>query len=68
MSKAIIRMSQLATTPKRAGLLPVSPATVWRWVRLDQFPKPFKVGPRITAWDLADVEAFLASRAKEGQK
>ena len=69
MSQRVIRISELASTPAtptrpaKAGKLPVSPATVWRWVREGKFPKPFKLGESVTVWDLAQVEAFIAQRA-----
>lgn len=63
MSRRVIRLANLATTKTRQGLLPVSPATVWRWVREGKFPKPFKLGKSVTVWDMAAVEAFIAQRA-----
>ena len=47
----------------KLGILPVSPATIWRWVREDKFPKPFKLGESVTVWDAAEVEAFIARRS-----
>jgi predicted DNA-binding transcriptional regulator AlpA len=63
MSNRVIRVAELATTKGSKGLLPVSPATVWRWVREGKFPKPFKLGESVTVWDAAEVEAFIAQRA-----
>jgi predicted DNA-binding transcriptional regulator AlpA len=62
MSQQVIRISDLATTPRKKGLLPVSPATIWRWVRQGAFPKPFKLGKSITVWDVTAVHAFIAQR------
>lgn len=64
MSQRVIRLAQLASTKNRPGLLPVSPATVWRWVREGKMPKPFKLGPNTTVFDLDQVEAFLAQQAE----
>lgn len=63
MSQRVIRVAEIATTKKKKGLLPVSPATIWRWVREGKFPKPFKLGESVTVWDAAEVEAFIAKRA-----
>lgn len=63
MALQIIRLNELASTKNRAGKLPVSPATVWRWVREGQFPKPFKLSNRVTVWNLAEVDAFIAQGA-----
>lgn len=62
MVQRIIRISDLASTPGKVGKLPVSPATIWRWVRADKFPKPFKLGG-MTVWDEAAVEAHIAKCA-----
>lgn len=35
-----------------------STASVWRWVREGQFPKPVKLSPGCTRWRLSDVEAW----------
>ena len=63
MSQRVIRVADIATTKDRKGMLPVSPATIWRWVRLNRFPKPFKLGDSVTVWDAAVVEAFILQRA-----
>lgn len=63
MSQRVIRVAEIATTKQRVGLLPVSPATIWRWVREGKFPKPFKLGDSVTVWDSAAVEDFIAKRS-----
>jgi len=63
MSQRVIRVADIATTKTSKGMLPVSPATIWRWVREGKFPKPFKLGDSITVWNAAEVEAFIAQRA-----
>jgi predicted DNA-binding transcriptional regulator AlpA len=63
MPQRVIRVAELATTKNKPGLLPVSPATLWRWVRQNKFPKPFKLGESVTVWDAAAVEEFIAKRS-----
>lgn len=65
MKPQIIRISQLATTPTKPGILPVSPATIWRWVRDGKFPKPIKLGASVTGWAVDEIEAFVSAR-REG--
>lgn len=65
MSHRIIRIADLATTPKKSGILPVSPATIWRWVRDGKFPKPFKLGASVTGWHADEIDAFIAACRKE---
>jgi prophage regulatory protein len=63
MQAKVIRIADIATTPAKAGILPVSPATIWRWVRAGKFPKPFKIGAAVTAWKVTDVEDFIAKHS-----
>lgn len=63
MAQRVIRVADIATTKEKKGLLPVSPATIWRWTRERKFPQPFKLGDSVTVWDAAEVEAFIAQRA-----
>lgn len=62
MSQRVIRISQLASTKNRKGLLPVSPATIWRWCRAGTFPAPFKLAAHTTVWDAGAVEEFIAKQ------
>lgn len=59
MAQRVGRISEVATTKKKKGLVPVSPATWWRWCALGTAPAPFKLGPNTTVWDLDEVEAFI---------
>jgi prophage regulatory protein len=63
VAQKFIRLADLASTPNKPGKLPVSPATVWRWVREGKFPKPFKLGQSVTVWDVGCVESFIAQRS-----
>lgn len=69
MSHQVIRLRELASTPATAtkpaykGKLPVSPATIWRWVREGRFPKPFKLGRCVTVWDANEVDEFISNQA-----
>ena len=65
----------MATTPDKYGAMPAigymrqsqlipsifpfSSATLWRKVKAGTFPKPVKLGPRITAWRVEDIRALL---------
>ena len=64
MSQRVGRIAEVATTKGRKGLVPVSPATWWRWCALGKAPAPFKLGPNTTVWDLDQIEEFLAKKSK----
>lgn len=40
-------------------LIPVSKATWWNGCKTGRFPKPYKLGPRITAWKTSDIYQCL---------
>ena len=63
MAQRVGRISTVASTGKNQGLVPVSPATIWRWVAGGKFPRPFKLGPNTTVFDLDQVDAWLAQQA-----
>ena len=43
------------------SLLPISKSTWWAGVRSGRFPKPTKIGARISAWKASDIRALLTS-------
>jgi Prophage CP4-57 regulatory protein (AlpA) len=49
-----VRQSQLIPV-----IFPFSPATLWRKVKAGTFPKPVKLGPRITAWRVQDIRSLI---------
>lgn len=61
-----LRIAHLASKKDRPGLLPVSEMTIWRWVKTGVFPKPIKLSPSITAWDLEEVQKFIDARRAGG--
>ena len=44
-------------------VIPVSKTTWWEGVKTGRFPKPIKLGPRITAWRVEDIRALLQQQA-----
>jgi prophage regulatory protein len=49
-----VRQSQLIPE-----IFPFSAATLWRKVRAGTFPRPVKLGPRITAWRVEDIRGHI---------
>jgi hypothetical protein len=41
------------------GPIPVSKSTWWAGVKSGRYPKPVKLGPRITAWRVEDIRALI---------
>jgi len=54
---------RLKQTLAPTGPIPVSRSTWWAGVKLGRFPKPIKLGPRITAWSVTDVRALIERSA-----
>ncbi len=59
----LIRINELASHKGQRGLIPVSPATLWRWVRAGKFPEPIRLSDRVTAWEASKVNAWVQSQA-----
>ena len=68
MAQRVFRISELASTKDKPGRLPVSPATVWRWVAEGRFVKPFKLGANTTVWDADLVEQWLSQQSGRSPK
>ncbi len=45
--------------PPIPALIPVSRATWWRGCQNGRYPRPVKLGPRVTAWRVEDVLALI---------
>lgn len=58
-----VRLSQIIgdkdADPPIPPVIPVSKSTWWQGVKTGRFPKPVKLGPRITVWRVGDIRALL---------
>lgn len=52
----ILRLSSILAPN---GPIPVSKSTWWLGVKTGRFPKPVKLGPRITGWRAEDIRALV---------
>ena len=48
------------------GPIPVSKSTWWAGVKSGRFPKPVKLGPRITAWRVEDIRKLIEQAPRVG--
>jgi prophage regulatory protein len=55
-------IKELTSTAKKRGLLPVSMATWWRWVRDGKAPKPVRLGEHSVAWAQSDISKWIDER------
>ena len=62
-TKVFLRLSQILgdakASPPMPPIYPVSRSTWWAGVKSGRFPKPVKLGPRITAWRVEDIVALI---------
>lgn len=52
---------RLQSIIKPHGPIPVGKSTWWAGVKDGRFPKPVKLGPRITVWRAEDIRALVAN-------
>jgi prophage regulatory protein len=53
--EALVRLAWLIAL----GILPFSPATLWRHVAAGKFPAPVKISPGVTAWRVGSIREWL---------
>lgn len=60
----IVGRKPTQSDPGVPALFPVSASTWWAGVRSGRFPKPVKLGERITAWRVEDIRALIEGGAQ----
>ncbi|WP_083966218.1 helix-turn-helix transcriptional regulator [Dyella thiooxydans] len=55
----VIGKPATGNAPAIPAIIPVSKSTFWAGVRSGNYPKPVKLGPRITAWRVEDIRALI---------
>ncbi|WP_426293304.1 helix-turn-helix transcriptional regulator [Dyadobacter endophyticus] len=51
-----VTLDRFLRLPEVLKLIPVSKATWWNGCRSGRFPKPYKLGPRTTAWKASEIQ------------
>jgi prophage regulatory protein len=56
-----LRLPQIIGDAKRGipAVIPVSKSSWWAGCKSGKYPKPVKLGPRTTAWSVADIRALI---------
>lgn len=52
--------------PDVLKIYPVSRSTWWAGVKSGRYPKPCKLGPRISAWKVEDIKKLIKQFDNEG--
>ena len=59
----VLRLPQIVgdskAQPPVPALIPVSRSTWWAGVKSGRYPRPVKLGPRITAWRVEDIRRLI---------
>lgn len=62
-----LRLSQIVgnakADPPIPAIYPIGRSSWWEGVRTGRFPKPYKLGPRTTAWRVEDIRALIEQAA-----
>ena len=54
--------STFTTDTKLAEYFCVNRATIWGWVKKNDFPAPIRLSPQMSRWRWSEVEAWEASK------
>jgi predicted DNA-binding transcriptional regulator AlpA len=55
----------LLRLPQVLALIPVSKSAWWAGIKTGRFPKPVKIGPRTSAWEVEVIDALLESFSRK---
>ncbi len=55
----------LLRLPQVLALIPISKSAWWAGVKSGRFPKPVKLGPRTSAWEVEVITALLESFSRK---
>ena len=55
----MVKQNSFMRVPHVTTLLGISRPTLWRWCAAGHFPKPYKIGVRVTAWCAGEVNAWI---------
>lgn len=64
MNNQILPETGFVRLPEVLKVFPVSKSTWWAGVKDGRFPKPVKLGLKITAWRVEDIHALIASHGE----
>jgi prophage regulatory protein len=53
--------------PPSPPLIPVKKSCWWQGIKTGRFPKPIKLGPRITVWRVEDIRDLIMNAWSGGQ-
>jgi prophage regulatory protein len=59
--RQIIGAPETENRPPIPAVFPVCKSTWWEGVRSGRFPKPVKLGPKISAWRVEDIRKLIES-------
>ena len=54
--------SPYQTRQELEKIFKVSPATIYRWIKEGNFPKPVRLGANMVRWKASDIEAWMTDR------
>lgn len=64
-----VRLTQIIGNPKATppipAIIPICKSSWWAGVKEGRYPKPVKLGPRVTAWRIEDILALIHSNSRE---
>jgi len=58
----IVFDSPYQTRQQIENVIQASRATIYRWIKEGNFPKPVHIGPNMVRWKASDLEVWLAER------
>lgn len=67
-NSGFLRLRQIIGDKRTPPIIPVSRSTWWAGVKAGLFPKPIKLGKRITVWKISDIHLLVNGGANHDEK
>ena len=64
--KDVIGQPSPETGKRTDAIVPISSATVYRWIERGEFPAPIRLGANTVAWRGSDLNEWLEARRSAG--
>jgi prophage regulatory protein len=61
MDRQVLPETGFVRLPQVLKVFPVSKSSWWAGVREGRYPKPVKLGPKMTAWRVSDIHDLIQS-------
>lgn len=68
MDSSFINNDKLIRLSDVLKIVPISRSTLWRWVKLRNFPEPIRLGKGVTVWRAIDIDNYVKNHTNHNDE